>query len=98
VLDKLTNLTVLNLSNTGVSYLLKITRLTLINNAAVYFPPQRDFTNTPHIDKLVNLTGKIFCMLNCTVGLHNYKTNPINGPHQSGHTRFELSWLTADRL
>lgn len=64
VLDKLTNLTVLNLSNTGVSWNLvsKVRSDICIAYWETLKSPlsmQRDFTNTPHIDKLVNLTGKI---------------------------------------
>lgn len=64
VLDKLTNLTVLNLSNTGVSWNLvsKVksdTCITYWETLKSSLSMQRDFTNTPHIDKLVNLTGKI---------------------------------------
>ena len=62
MLDKLTNLTVLNLSNTGVSYnwVSKFkSDFNLHSLSGNSLSMQRDFTNTPHIDKLVNLTGKI---------------------------------------
>ncbi len=65
-LDKLSNLTTLKLSKTGVSssylfidFVLHIhARLfSVITN--IFHIQQRDFNNTPHIDKLTNLTGTL---------------------------------------
>ena len=61
-LDKLTNLTTLNLSKTGVSYMLYMYMChdycvcVSIDSLSSPPPSQRDFTNTPHLDKLVHLT------------------------------------------
>ena len=52
--DKLTCLTTLNLSNTGVSCSVSNSDTDVYYVHMLYF--QRDFTNTPNLDKLVNLT------------------------------------------
>ena len=59
-LDKLTNLTTLNLSKTGVSCNIVVTivhaSIDSLSLSLSLSLSQRDFTNTPHLDKLIHLT------------------------------------------